>query len=329
MKVLVTGGTGFVGKHLVRSLIENGAFVRMLVRKTSDIEEFKKSDVEFVQGDITERDSLHGIARDMDIVYHLAAMGHVSAISEAAYQKSWNINVKGTQNLAEECCQNNIGKFIHFSSTAAMGLIKKPLVDETEPCQSATPYQRSKHESEEVVKRYWQEKGLPAVILRPCMIYGIGGGGEFLKFCRLIKKGFFPKIGRGRNLTPIVHVSDVVQAAMQAKEKGQPGETYLIASNTSYEMDEIRRLIAKYLGNARPSPYVPYTVAIIGAYCLETLAKLFKCTPIVTSRNIESTVTDRVFSISKAKDELGYLPKVDLEYGIKETVAWYKDKEYL
>jgi nucleoside-diphosphate-sugar epimerase len=329
MKVLVTGGTGFVGRHLVRALIEKGALVKMLVRKTSSLEEFKNIGVEFIQGDITDRGPLDGIARDIDIVYHLAAMGHVSAISEAAYREFFEINVNGTQNLAKECCHHRVNKFIHFSSTAAMGLIKKPLVDETVPCQPATPYQRSKYKSEELVQRYWKENGLPAVILRPCMIYGVGGGGEFLKFCRLIKKGFFPKIGRGKNLTPIVHVRDVVQAAMQAKEKGKPGEIYLIASNMSYEMDEIRRLIAKYLGVVKPYPYVPYKVAIIGAYGLEMMAKLFKFVPVVTSRNIESTVTDRVFSISKARAELGYLPKVDLEDGIKETIVWYKDNRYV
>ena len=75
--------------------------------------------------------------------------------------------------------------------------------------------------------------------------------------------------------------------------------------------------------------YVSYHVAKIGVYWLEMLAKLFKFTPVVTSRNIESTVTERVFSISKATDELGYVPKVDLECGIEETITWYKDNGYL
>jgi nucleoside-diphosphate-sugar epimerase len=329
MKVLVTGGTGFVGRHLVRALIEKGSFVRMLVRKTSNIEEFKDIDIELIQGEITNRNSLHGIARDIDIVYHLAAMGHVSAISKTAYQKFFEVNVNGTQNLAEECCHEQVGKFIHFSSTAAMGLIKKPLVDETVACQPSTPYQRSKYESEEIVKRYFKERGLAGLILRPCMIYGVGGGGEFLKWGRLIKKGFFPKIGRGRNLTPLVHVKDVVQAAVKAGDKGKPGGTYLITSSQSFELDEIRGLIAKHLGVDKPYMYVSYHVAKIGAYWLEMLAKLFKFTPVVTSRNIESTVTERVFSISKATDELGYVPKVDLEYGIEETITWYKDNGYL
>lgn len=329
MKVLVTGGTGFVGRHLVRALIEKGVIVRMLVRKTSYIEGFKKVGVELVYGDITDRNSLHGITKDINIVYHLASMGHVSAISKAAYQRFIDVNVNGTKHLSEECCNVKVDKFIHFSSTAAMGLIKKPLVDETVPCQPSTPYQRSKYESEKTIERYWKERGLPVVILRPCMIYGVGGTGEFLKICKLIKRGFFPKIGHGKNLTPIVHVKDVVQAAIQAGSKGKAGATYLITSSNSFEFDEIRRLTAKYLGVNRSYFYVPYSVAISGTYLLEMIAKLLKFTPVVMSKNIESAVTDRVFSILRAKEELGYVPKVDLEYGIKETISWYKNNGFL
>lgn len=329
MKTLVTGGTGFVGRHLVRALIEKDTHIRLLVRKTSNIEEFKNIGVELVHGDITERDSLHGIAKGINIVYHLAASGHVSAISQVAYQRFFDVNVKGTNNLAEECGNSEVDRFIHFSSTAALGLIKKPLVDETMLCQPSTPYQRSKYEGEKAVEKYWRERGLPTVILRPCMIYGEGGKGEFLKICRLIQKKIFPKIGKGKNLMPIVHVKDVVQAALLAEHKGKPGETYLIASNKSYELNEIRKLITKYLGINGPYFYIPYKLAKFGAYWLEIMAKLIKFTPIVTSKNIESTVTDRVFSISKAVEELGYIPKVELECGIKETLAWFKNKKYL
>lgn len=329
MKVLVTGGTGFVGKHLVRQLINRGALVRMLVRKTSTIEECKEMGVEFVYGDITDQGSLRGIAKHIEIVYHLAGMGHVSATSKAAHQRSLDINVNGTKYLAEECSSEGVDKFIHFSSTAAMGLIKKPMVTETEPCKPSTPYQKTKYESEQVVEKYWMEHGLRSVILRPCMIYGVGGAGEFLKFCRLINRGFFPKIGRGRNLTPIVHVNDVVQAAILLLNKGNPGEVYLIASKESYELKRIRSLIAKYLPTSKPYFYIPTSLALTGAYCLETLSRLFNFTPVVTSKNISSTVVDRVFSIQKAKENLGYNPKVDLEFGIKETIKWYEDMGYL
>lgn len=329
MKVLVTGGTGFVGRHLIRALIEKGASVRMLVRKSSNTDEFRNCAVELVRGDVTNRDSLNGIAKATDIVFHLAAMGHVSAVTEAAYKTFFDINVRGTQNIVEECCRHKVKKFIHFSSTAAMGLINQPVVDETVLCQPTTPYQRSKFESEKIIEYKFKELGFPGLVLRPCMIYGPGGTGEFLKFCRLIKKGFFPKIGRGKNLTPMVHVNDVVSASILAAGKGKPGETYLIMSNRSFEMDEIRSLIAKHLGVHKPYIYVPFPVAAIGAYILETVAKLFNFTPVVMSKNIKSTVTDRTFSIVKATKELGYIPETDLDRGIEETIDWYRKNGYL
>jgi farnesol dehydrogenase len=161
------------------------------------------------------------------------------------------------------------------------------------------------------------------------MIYGVGGTGEFLKICRLIKRGAFPRVGRGKNLTPLVHIDDVVQAAILSGEHGEPGETYLVTSSKSFELDNIHRLIAKYLEVNKPYPYIPYTVAKIGAYLAEIVAKMFRLTPVVTCKNIESTVTDRVFSISKAEGELGYFPQADLEHGIKETITWFKSNGYL
>jgi nucleoside-diphosphate-sugar epimerase len=329
MKALVTGGTGFVGKHLVKALTEKGTYVRMLVRNSSDTNESKKLGVELVHGDVTDRHSLEGIAKDINIVYHLAAVGHVSAISKEAYKRFFEVNVNGTKYLAEECSNKKIDKFIHFSSTAAMGLIKRSLVDETIPCQPSTPYQISKYESERVALRYWKQRELAVVVLRPCMIYGVGGTGEFLKICRLIKKGAFPKVGRGKNLTPLVHVDDVVQAAILSGEHGEPGETYLVTSSKSFDLDEIRRLIAKYLEVDKPHPYVPYVVARTVAYLCELTARACKLTPMVTVKNIESTVTDRVFNITKAKEKLRYVPQVDLDYGIGETISWFKSNGYV
>lgn len=329
MNILVTGATGFIGSHLVKALLQEGHYCRCLVRATSKVDELESLGVELFYGDLTKPGSLQDIAKGIDIVYHLAAMGHVSAISEAAYQRFFDVNVNGTKNLAEECCNDKVDKFIHFSSTAAMGLIKKPLVDETVPCQPSTPYQRSKYESEKIVERYWKERGLPVVILRPCMVYGPGGEGEFLKICRLIKKGVFPKVGRGKNLTPMVHVEDVVQAAILARERGIPGETYLIASNGSFKLNLIRNLIVEKLEIKRINTYIPTCMAKIGARGIELLAKTFNFTPIVTYKNIDSTVTDRVFSINKVRDQLGYFATVDIDRGIGETIQWYRDNGYL
>jgi nucleoside-diphosphate-sugar epimerase len=321
---LVTGGTGFIGSHLVDILVSKGEDVRLLVRKTSKIDKFKNPGVDFVYGDITDKDTLKGIAKDVDIVYHLAAMGHVSAISDVAYQNFIAVNVNGTKNLADECSNHPISKFIHFSSTAAMGLIEKPIVDESTPCRPSTPYQKSKYDSEKMILNYWRTRNLPVVIIRPSMVYGPGGeSSEFLKICRIINKGIFPQIGKGKNLTPIVYVDDVVRAAIMAAERGIPGETYLITSENSYKLRVIAKLVADQLGVKRVNHRMPVSIAMSGAFIIELFARIFNFTPIVTPQSIKSAITDRVFSIDKAKRELGYKPEVSLEDGIKRTIDWY------
>ncbi len=326
MNVLITGATGFIGSHLVKALVDEGHHCRCLVRKTSNINYLiNLNSVELFYGDITNRDSLKAIGEGIDIVYHLAAAGHVSAISNKAYQQFRKINVEGTRNVIEACLNYSIKKFVHFSSTAAMGLIKRSIVDENTPCQPKTPYQKSKRDSELIALDYWKRFNFPVVVLRPCMVYGPSGKGEFLKICKLIKKGWFPKIGRGKNLTPIVYVEDVVQAAISVGKISKCGEVYLIASENSYELDYIRNLILKKLEVNKPYPYIPISFAKLGALGIEVFARIFNFVPIVTYKNIDSTVTDRVFSILKAREQLEYRPKFGLEQGIGKTIKWLKE----
>ena len=325
MNILITGGTGFVGRYLVRELLSRGDFCRLLVRSKSNIEGLpNKNQIELWQGDITSQDTLKGIAKDIDYVYHLAAVGHVSAISEEAYKNFIRVNVHGTKNLIIECAGFNIKKFVHFSSTAAMGLIKNKFTNETDMPQPVTPYQKSKLESERVAFSMGKQYKIPTVVIRPCMIYGIHGKGEFLKMCRLMNRGLFPKVGFGKNLTPLVHVSDVVQGAIKAAEKGIPGEIYLIASEHSIELSELRNMVIKAFGKRTLYPFVPVWAMFFVAWCFELTAKITGRPPIATRRNIASTVWDREFSIEKARKDLGYNPQVSFQEGIAETVQWFK-----
>jgi len=325
VKALITGGTGFVGRYLVRELSERGFTCRLLVRQKSQTDWLNDIDnIELRQGDITEPETLKDIAEGTDYVYHLAAVGHVSAISAGAFERFVKVNVQGTTNLISACVNQNIRNFVHFSSTAAMGLIKKRLVDESDTPQPVTPYQKSKLASEEAALSSGSELGVPVVVVRPCMIYGPGGKGEFFKICRLMKRGIFPKVGFGKNLTPLVHVRDVVDGAVKAGEKGHPGQVYLLTSESSIELDQMRDLVMQAWGCRALYPYVPIWFMFFTALCCEVFAKFTGKAPIVTRRNIASTVWNREFSIEKAKREVGYCPQVDFKEGIFEVVEWFK-----
>lgn len=328
MRVLVTGGTGFVGGCLIPKLLEHNFEVTCLVRKSDKAAKLKdKYNVVTVVGDVTKPETLKGISENIDYVIHLAAMGHVSAVTEESFRQFVEINEQGTKNLLKEFKDSvQLKKFIHFSSTAAMGPIGIPVLNENSIPNPVTPYQKSKNRSEKIITDAFTEEGFPGLILRPCMIYGPGGYGEFYKFCKLMKKGIFPKVGHGQNLTPLVYVEDVVNAAVLALTKGKPGEIYIIASQKSIPMDSLRELIVRNISVKRPYIYIPAGLALTGAKIIEKIFPLIGKEPVVTYANIKSTIVDRTFDITKAEKELGYTQSCRFEEGIANTVAWYREQ---
>lgn len=325
---LVSGGTGFVGRHLVRALSEAGERVRVLSRSGGLGPELERlAGVEVQRGDVTRRETLKGIAQGVRRVYHLAACGHISDMSEKAYAEFLRVNVEGTRHLLEACGGESVDKFVHFSSTAAMGLIKKPLIDERDPPQPVTPYQKSKLASEELALSLGERLGVATVVVRPCMIYGVGGTGEFHKISEFMRRGLFPQVGRSPKVTPLVHVRDVVKGALLAAERGRSGEVYVLASARSIPLDEMRRLILEAWGTSALYPYVPVRLMLAAAHGLELWSRLTGTCPIVTRQNVASTVQGREFSIEKSRTELGYAPEVAFSDGIAETVAWFRGRQ--
>lgn len=322
---LVTGGTGFVGKYLVRALSAAGERVRVLARSAALPSELAGlSGVEHWRGDVTRAQTLAGALDGVSRVYHLAARGHVAAVSPAAEAEFMRVNVDGTQNVLQACAGRGVSKFLHFSSTAAMGLIRKPQIAEKDSPEPVTPYQRSKLASERLALELGRKLEIPTVVLRPCMIYGVGGKGEFHKFAQLMRWGLFPRVGLGRNLTPLVHVRDVVKGARLAAGRGRPGEVYLLASAASIPLEDLRRQVLRAWGVRGIHPFVPTQVMLGLAHAFEIWSALTGARPPATRQNILSTVQGREFSIQKAREELGYEPEVSFADGIAETVLWFK-----
>jgi nucleoside-diphosphate-sugar epimerase len=330
MKILITGGTGFIGRRLVRRLQQHGHQVRLLAR-TDPAPDMEACGLEVVKGDVTNRDSLRGIVESVDMVYHLAGIGHVAAIGRASHDHFRSVNVDGLRNLLEEICGsgNHVSKFIHFSSTAAMGLIEGE-ADERSICCPETPYQLSKYDAEQLLMDYRGDSNLPVVVLRPSMVYGPGDRSrDFLSMCRLVKKGLFPIATSSEALTPLVYVDDVVQAGVLAGERGRIGETYIITSERSYPMRELVEALAEALGVRRGYVRLPCWTLAGAALASEAVSSVIKCPPALTRRRLKSIQANRSFSISKAVEELGYRPQVSLQEGVEFAINWYKSVGYL
>ena len=173
------------------------------------------------------------------------------------------------------------------------------------------------------------DSGLPASIIRFSMVYGPGDPRDMLKLARMAKKNLFPKIGNRPKLTPLIHADDAAQGLLLTAENGKTGEIYLITNPQSIPFDNIRKIIERGLGVSRFPLYVPEWAALAIASISEKIFSSIGRTPPVSRKNIESTLADRVFSIKKARKELGFQPKVDPEKGLLETVLWYKNNGWV
>ncbi len=329
MKYLITGATGFIGPYLIQRLTTLGHECRCLARdnkKAIELEE--RYGVKTVQGDLTIPESLYGIADGMDVLFHLATLGHMSnfTVTEEMFEA---VNVQGTVNIMQEALRAEVGRVIHCSSVAAMGICREIPATEKTRCSPHHAYGRSKLKAEEKVLELVAKADLSAAILRFSMVYGPGDWRDMLKLTKFAKKGIFPKIGQRKKLTPLIHVKDAVEALLLASEKAIPGEKYLISNGESIPFDELRRWILKGLDIRRFPFYVPEQPALLMADIIEKLFVMLDKSPPVARKNIESTLADRVFSIKKAQSELGFQPSIDPETGIIETVRWYRENGWI
>ena len=166
MKVLVTGGTGFIGSKLVKELVKKGYQTKCLVRQASKTDLLRDMGVELVTGDITNKDSLNGIAGDVDIVYHLAAI--VDHTNTTTLSQHNNVSITGTKNLVDCFLGSSLKKFVYFSSNAAIGVRDADiLLDETVPCNPTTHYGTAKLETEKLLLSCFNSSGFPVNIIRP------------------------------------------------------------------------------------------------------------------------------------------------------------------
>lgn len=324
MNILVTGGTGFIGSYFVPLLLEQGHKVRLLVRDEKRAKEQFGEQCEYHVGDVTDKRSLKGCCEKIDVVFHLVAKSGNELPTKENFEIYRSINVIGTKNIIEEC--NNIKKFIYISSTAAMGLVKDNPITEKSKCEPYLPYQVTKYEVEELIREKCKN-GFPGIIVRPTKVYGVNEANySYMTLAKLVKKGVFFKIGKGNNFTSNVYVSDFAQALVKLVDNGRIGETYIITSEKSIDFIKSGQVIADELGVDFKVIKVPAWFMICAATVEERIFLLLGKKPIVTKRNILMTIQDRIYDISKAKDQIGYQPMVTMEDGIKKVIDWYKEE---
>ena len=325
-KILVTGGSGFVGSHLVDRLIERGKAVKCLVRKSSKLGYLDHPRIEFAYGALDDSTDWEEALADVDTVYHVA--GTTFARRAEDY---FTVNHKGTETILAEAVKrrDRIKRFVYTSSLAAAGPGRdgRPVDENTQPAP-ITPYGRSKLLAEEAVHAV--SDVLATTIVRPPAVYGPRDYGIY-EFFKAVKKGIFPTIGRRDKRVSLVHVSDLVNGIILAGESEVAvGRTYFISSEDDYSMSAVADLMAALMHKRARAIAIPRPLAYGVALVAEAAAAAMGKPPVINRDKVtDLSQTNWSCSIERAKTELGYNPQIALENGLRETIDWYKREGWL
>jgi nucleoside-diphosphate-sugar epimerase len=321
--ILVTGGNGFVGRHLVTALAARGDRVRVLALPGEDARWLERSGIAVYRGDITQPESLAAPAEGADGVFHLAAMQDVWRPIDL-YRA---VNVGGTRNVARAALTAGARRFVHMSSSSVYGMGHRRPVDEAFPLMPfPDPYPVTKAEADRAVQQAIKQDGLPGVIIRPDQIFGPG---DLLHFGAMAERALTGRcflVGRGDNRMPFVYVDDVVRALLLALDHdAAPGNAYNVSSDSPFTQRQMLSAIAEDTGGSPPGPSIPYRALYAAGYLAERLAGALSPgrRPPVTRLGVAFFGTDNQYAIDKARAELGYQPTVGLRDGVRMTAEWY------
>jgi nucleoside-diphosphate-sugar epimerase len=328
-KVLVTGSTGFVGGHLARRLLHEGAEVTLLVRESSNkdaVEEFKRRGAIVVYGDVTSPDSVRLAVRNQEYVFHCAALYREAKFPDEVYMK---VNFEGTKNILEAARDAKVKRVVHTSTTGVHSHIPNPPANEDHPYHPTDVYQVSKTEAEKLARKFFESGEVSGVILRPAMIWGEGDR-RILKLFRGIAHRKLPIIGTGKTWTHWIYVQDLVEAyLLAATAPAAPGKIYLIAGRRPVLMQDVFKTISEIAG-VKLLPYrIPaWPIQLVGSI-VELFCRPFGIEPPIHRRRADFFVKNRSFDTTRAQQDLGFRPRFDFEEEAKIIFSWYRDHGWL
>lgn len=324
--VLVTGGTGFTGSHLVRNLVADGYDVRVLARSAARARDTLPAEVEVVEGDITDAEAIDRATRGCKVVYHLAAAFREAGIPDSRYRE---VHVDGTRLLLEAARAEGVERFVHCSTIGVHGHIDNPPANETTRFAPGDIYQETKLEGEQLAMEFQRQHQFPLTVARPGTIYGPGDL-RLLKLFKMIALRRFVVLGSGKVCLHMVHVDDLVRGLRLLADKPEAiGEVFILGGEEFRPLNDIFAIIAEAVGAPPPRIHLPvWPVYMLGAV-MEKVCVPLNIEPPIYRRRVAFFTKSRAFSIEKAERVVGYQPQVDLETGIRQTARWYRDQGFL
>jgi nucleoside-diphosphate-sugar epimerase len=328
MDVLVTGATGFVGYHLLRSLRARGCTVHVFAARGESTERLEREYSVIVhRGDVCDLDSLLEPMRKTQIVFHLAGIHGLWRPKEEYYR----VNVGGTENVCQAALKVGIRRLIHVSTWAVYGIgrSRKPLNESSPVRPVPDTYTITKAAADQLVLRYINNHRLPATVIRPAVMFGPGDFVNFRRMAERLQAGKTVIIGEGTNHLTFVYVTDVVEGMVAAAFHDQgEGKIYNLGTDQPLTQEQFWATIAQEIRVSKPKIRVPYAALYSFAYMAEQTARLRPGSqPLVTRLGVKLFGTDNRIAIDKAHEDFGYRPKVPVRAGIALAARWYSEQQ--
>ncbi len=327
MRVLVTGATGFLGRHLARRLQAEGAEVTVLARDLGKATRVLGDGFDLVSGDLRDATSVGRAVEGVEIVYHIAARrDHWGR----PYGEYFDSNVTGTENVLDAARRAKVQKILYCSSVGVHGydFDYRP-VDEAHRYGSRLNYY---HKTKMLAEQIVLQSDLPAITVRPGWIYGPNDdGGGVTQMLLKLARGRFALVGSGQNRLQPVFVSDVVEGTIAAARSDRFGEVFTLTGAQATTLREFVAAMARTLRVSAPGWRIPHPLAAFSCYLLEPGwalknrllgRELLGDKPLMTRDSLAVVSEDQVFDIGKAQRVLGHTPRVGIEEGLRHTVDW-------
>lgn len=325
MKILITGGTGFIGSRLAIASQERGHEVESLGQTNTQAERenhqlLEKLGIRTTLGSILEKDKLVELAQGCDVVFHLAAAQHEANVPDEHF---YNVNVEGTRNMLEAGVQAGVKRFVHASTIGVYGSAMEGSLDENTPLHPNNIYGVTKLEGEQLALSF--NERLPVSVVRVSETYGPGDRSRLLKLFKAIQKNVFFVIGTGDNKHQLIYVDDLIDGLfLTATDANAVGEIFLLTGKEVLTTREIVDTVAECLETRVPRIHAPMLPFVAAAVLLEKTMAPLGIQPPLHRRRLDFFRKSFFFSQKKASTVLGFSPKTDFKQGVSQTVAWYK-----
>ncbi len=311
--VLVTGATGFIGQSLCKALASKGVDLHVLGRSRPDF------DAKFHKWDMTDGIDAEALA-GIDTVFHLAGKAHALAETSQDSAEYFRINTEATEKLLQACKKQGVKTFVYFSSVKAAG-DGVGLMDESVLDESDTPYGQSKRASEKLVL----EGGYVShpTVIRPSMVYGNTGKGNLPKMIQAVRSGRFPPLPEVNNRRSMVHVDDVVRAAiLVAEHAASAGQVYIVTDGNAYSTRQMYEWICNALNKPVPNWSLPLFVLKLLASVGDLIGTVRGHRFIFDSDALEKLTGSAHCSSAKIEQQLGFKARRNLREALPDIVQY-------